>query len=798
MESNINHFFISYDLKSKNISKLSQEQQNFYIENIKNQLNNSINDYNSKNLSEQDNILFGFSDESLNSENKNKNLTSTIQEMIENIEEGENYTFFKKQKIELKNMDKGIYNISYIEICAIVNLIIFILKSIPKKKKEKLYYNFYFKGEIPNNKLEFNGISINKIKINMDSIKQLNICISDKKSNIEIKNSNEIDLYVIKFFFLFFKNFFRNVLRLNIDLNIYEINNYLNKENNPYKIKENRIIKLSKYVENIFLANLIIINNLKKFTEVTTIKYILYDSYQIELYQLMINFFSKNSEQQNNNIKNNNNSNNINNEKKEEPAFRNKILFFDHIIIKRIKDYFDFKFDINSLDPLLFSYMNLLLHRYTSLMNTTINFFVFDNINIRKTLLNAYNYNLYLKQNEKDIINPLLLKYYPEKINEKFMNDYKIYYNQINRLDEFKNKLIIRDEEIINELFPYFNYNINMFFFVLLEKFRSDINVINSLSLNFRSINDNIINLQSSYKYNIAIITFLFNLFNEIENNKNLLYLCSLEINLDDISDNGEYIIKDILKKFRNNLSFNFEKINLTLLKLDIPNITIFLPFQNFPSNNLKHLVLKSLTINDLDNITSALLNNKPIFKKLNTFDISISYMLNDFKKYIKILLKENICPKLMNFNLTIPFSINNNDIIDILSWIKNAGNKKSIIYLLKISNDYLNNHAGNSSFNDAIINFYENIKKNLQKKNLIIIDKKSITNRSFKMNIKMLDIDEINYFLKFIFCFNKTYEKKGNNNIIGEKYNKTIYENIFYYMGKFGKKDKEIIFEII
>ena len=172
--------------------------------------------------------------------------------------------------------------------------------------------------------------------------------------------------------------------------------------------------------------------------------------------------------------------------------------------------------------------------------------------------------------------------------------------------------------------------------------------------------------------------------------------------------------------------------------------------------------------------------------------------MLNDFKKYIKILLKENICPKLMNFNLTIPFSINYNDIIDILSWIKNTGNKKSIIYLLKISNDYLNNHAGNSSFNDAIINFYENIKKNLQKKNLIIIDKKCITNRSFKMNIKMLDIDEINYFLKFIFCFNKTYEKKGNNNIIGKKYNKIIYENIFYYMGKFGKKDKEIIFEII
>mgnify|MGYP006873231657 CR=1 FL=1 len=63
MNFNQEKYYITYDFKNKGISKLSQEQQNFYISSIQNHLNNSINDYESKKLYEQDNILFGFNED---------------------------------------------------------------------------------------------------------------------------------------------------------------------------------------------------------------------------------------------------------------------------------------------------------------------------------------------------------------------------------------------------------------------------------------------------------------------------------------------------------------------------------------------------------------------------------------------------------------------------------------------------------------------------------------------------------------------------------------------------------------
>ena len=70
-------------------------------------------------------------------------------------------------------MDKGIYNISYKEICAIVNYIISILKSVPKKKREKIFYQIYFEGEIPDINLEIYGVKLQKVKVSFDSVKEI-------------------------------------------------------------------------------------------------------------------------------------------------------------------------------------------------------------------------------------------------------------------------------------------------------------------------------------------------------------------------------------------------------------------------------------------------------------------------------------------------------------------------------------------------------------------------------------------------------------------------------------------------
>ena len=424
INSNIDSNFISYDFKTRSLSQLSKEKQSFYINCIKNHLSYSIKDYNLNYLSEQDTTLFAFSEESFTPENKSF-LVLTLLNMMEIISDNDNYSYVKKQKIILNNMDKGIYNISYKEICAIVNYIISILKSVPKKKREKIFYQIYFEGEIPDINLEIYGVKLQKVKVSFDSVKEINICISNKLSNfIEVNNRSEINLFVVKLFLMFFKAFFKNVLFLNLDLNVYEINNYFNKESNPYNINGNMINKIFKSCEKIFMSNLIILKDLSKFKNVNTIKYILYDSYYLEFYQIISKLLKNKLQTQNT----------ITSKSKEEDeniqTFINKIIYFDYLIQKQIKPYLDFTFEINSLDPFLFLKMNLLIHQYTNVINTSIIFFKQDNINMRKILLNGYYFNNYLQEKDKDKLNPQI-KFYPDKINEVFENDYKIYYNHI-------------------------------------------------------------------------------------------------------------------------------------------------------------------------------------------------------------------------------------------------------------------------------------------------------------------------------------------------------------------------------
>ena len=72
MDTNPEQNYITYDFKSKGVSLLSKEQQDFYISSIKNQINIIINDYNSKKLNEQNNFLFDFDEEAFNNEEKKK------------------------------------------------------------------------------------------------------------------------------------------------------------------------------------------------------------------------------------------------------------------------------------------------------------------------------------------------------------------------------------------------------------------------------------------------------------------------------------------------------------------------------------------------------------------------------------------------------------------------------------------------------------------------------------------------------------------------------------------------------
>ena len=797
--------YISYDFKSRSISKISKEKKDFYIQCIKNHLNYSIDEYKLRDLTHMDETLFAFSEESLKQENKNF-LVITLTNLIEMIEESDNYDYLKKQEIKLNDIDKGngIFNISYKEICEIVNFIVGVLKKKiqSKKTKEKIYSSFYFDGELPPD-LDFlkeERAKLKQLKNQLDSVKQINICISNKTANFnEVKNRYEINKFAIELFFMFFGAFFKNVLILNLDLNIYEINNYFNKESNPYKINENVIIKLCKTCERTFIGNLIILKNLSKFQGVNKLSFALFDSYYVEFYQILTNkinkIFNQNETTPNSiNIKSNNNSKEENTQTMVN-SFINKIVFFDFLFQEEIRPYFEFNFEINSLDPFLFLKMNLLMHKYTGIINTSINFFKLENINMRKILLNGFYFHRYLQQKDKDISNPTI-KFIPNVVSNLFENDYKIYYNHINNINDYENKLLLRDEEILNELFPHFNYNLNLLLFVLIQKFKSDKNLQNSISLNFQTNNNGIFDIHSYNNYNCAILSFLFNFFNELECNLNLEGICSLEIYLDDLCDKKEYIIKYLFDNFRKNNPFDFKKINPTRIVFDIPNITLILPFENFPYKSLNQLTLKNLSYNDLENIANALSQKKQKFEKLNTLDIGVGYMLEDYKKFLRVILSENICKRLANLSLEIPCFITNEDIVDFLSSIKKNKNT-STTYFLKISNEELNKELGNANYFKTVCNFKESIKKKCYRKSLIT-NITCIDNKTIDIKMKTLDKNKIiNSILNLLFCFERKLSK-NNKKLFDDTNKATIFENIFYYMGQFSNKEKKINIEVI
>lgn len=243
---------------------------------------------------------------------------------------------------------------------------------------------------MPKIEIELNNIKLNQLIKKTNCIKQINICLSKEKiNNIKERTFKSfINLYVIQLFCLFYKAFFENVLVLSIDLNIYEINTYFNKEKNPYLINQNEISKFGKFYKNIILGNLILMKNL---TKISKISLTMYDSYQIELHQLMTEYFSRSINETNerkgsvtHNI-NNNTETNIFSQK-----FRNQFLFFQHILPALEVAFNEFNINFNSLDPLLFSFVNIALNRHDQLANIKMKFFNSEKVNNRKIIINSY------------------------------------------------------------------------------------------------------------------------------------------------------------------------------------------------------------------------------------------------------------------------------------------------------------------------------------------------------------------------------------------------------------------------
>ena len=783
--------YISYDFNPPYISILKENEIKSKLENAFEELQQNVVYYTDQKLLDQEAILFNLPD--FKDKEKDKNLfLKTIEKFIDDIKKDNNYPNIKSKIINLKDLKNEELKITYNEMCGLVNTVIYIFENMEKKKKADSFVRFYCCSVFPTmKKNDPNVAQIIQLDKAFRSIKKITVCLSNEKKT---KEKYAIDIKIILFFCLFCKVFLINLLYLEVDLNIYEINEYFNLEINPYKINEEEVLRIGNAYKNIFLGNLIIMNKLTKIETLNKVKFKMFDSYQIELHQILSKFLNNENNNQNQIIENGSSDKN-----KYLPAFQNKILFFDHILPKVGREFYELTIDFNSLDPLLFTYINNLLLRFSNIANISLKFFSFNKTNLRKTIINAYYYNLYSK-NKK---NPFPMKYYPEQSYTKWDNDHKIFYNYIDNINDNKNKnfLILKEEVLINDIFPFFNYNLNSLLVIIEKKINDTKNSVNSLYLDFRNVNNGNINLNLYNNYNTSIVCFLFNLLNILEANKTITNLRALDLFLDDLSNEKEYIIKNIFHKiplYKEGKVFNLKELKLTHFSLDFSNISLILPFSNFPMEKLTELILDNISYVDLDNLVKALKNNnnkkddEKLFKKLIYLEIGLNYMIEDFRKNIEILLTECILNKLESFILKIPSYISFNDIIDIITWIRKGHNKKASIQL-KLSNSELSPNINDDDFGKSVEAFKKYSKKEFQKRN-ILSDIYCKDKNSFDIGYKVLDANGMNYYLKFIYSFNKLLEKNGKK----VENNRKIFENIFYYMGKFRKDNKIIKIEII
>ena len=798
----MNSKMISYDIITQNVIILTNEEKDIFMRKVLEELNFAVANYFTQKLSEQETYLFNFPQSDQLSKDKNL-FYATIHRFIGDIKKSNIYSTIKTQNIKIKITNDGEFKINYEDICSFVNFIIEIINEIPKKKREKMVYDFSFNSVLPPGvKVEINGQKLSKVIENASFVKKITVCLSNEKSkNIsEIKNKCNIDINIIQLFSLFYKAFFGNLLYVSIDLNIYEINQYFHKEANTYKIKEGEILKFGGYYEKMFLANLILI---KQITNLARISFTMFDSYQLEIHHIMSAYFSRNLNEENERKSftlSSSRTSIVKSDIKYNKDFINELLFLQHLVPAINMEFMEVIINFNSLDPLLFSYINIILTRHTKLANISLKFFEFNKVSSRKILINSYFYNYYSGGKK----NPLLKIFDPEKgnntVDKTFDNNYKIYYDNLYNITESENReyFLLKDEAILNELFPYFNFNLNSLLTVLEDKIKEDKNFMNSLYLDFRSNNLGTTKLNKYNNYSTAIICFLYNFLNILEKYKKSCNLSSLDIMTDDFTDEKEFIISNIKHKipfYKNKNSLILNELRVNRLYLSISNISLILPFKYFPMINIKELILENLSYNDLDDYITALTKDKNLFNQVVKLKIGLNYMMEDFRPNIKILLKDCIFKKISNFTLTIPNYISFDYMCDILSCIKNNKNFRANYYL-KLSNNKLSPAIETTYFNDEVNYFKKDYKSEFHKRN-ILTDFSCIEYKKFSLSLKMLKNEDINYYLKIIYCFNKIYNKKGQK-IDKNINNKNIFENIFYYIGKYRDRNKNITIEII
>jgi len=790
--------FIIYTPNPPSISTLTSSGKQSQWSSIQKGLEELLENYKKNDLGHQELELFDFIEKPLD-ELSNKDFFKVIKKLTERIKDDIEEKDLSPEPVTFNSLDRNIFTLTYKNIFSIVNDIIYIFDNITSKGKTyDIVHDFAYKGILPQFKdAIISKQQLSKLFMELDSIKVVNICLSKENEDLFPNNKNEnkkdinenyeMDKKVVFYFSIFFNSIFKSVIGITIDLNIKPIDDYFESNSNPYLINEDNILNLGDNYKDFFICNLLLIKIVSNFSHLTTLKLKMNDSYQVELHSVLSDMFddlkindidfikfkrrSKTTTQRININLLRHNSNNLENRKYfYSPKFNNNYLFAQHILSSFKTNIYKFYLDFNSLDPLLFTSVNYLLANFKKIEILKLALFPHTKINKRKTHINNHFYNHFLN-NEEQLSNVYSTE------------DKQIYYPYIDQPENnLDNYYLLKDEKILNELFYSFNINL-LNLSIILEK---QIVELLTLKIDFGTYNNKSISLYNYDNYNCAIVCFIFNLFKTLQTNISQSKINCLEILYEDFLDEKSFIVETIKRKipsYKN--GFKLNDLNLSNINFNISNISLFLPFENFPSVGLTELILSNLTFIDLNNLVSAFKKNKNIFPVLIKLDISLAIMVEDYNIPLEILLKECLYQELIYFNMTLPFNIPIYQLIDFLYWIKCNHNSDTNINI-KIAHSQLSPCIKHYYFKNCVVDLFNSSKEYFRKRNLL--PKFEITNeQTIKFIINKYDIKNLDYYYSFIYCFNK------NNNISKNMNNQKIFENIFNYRGGFKKYEVEI-----
>ena len=454
--------FIIFTPNPPSISTLTSSGKQSQWTKIQKNLEKILENYKKNDFINQELNIFDIIDKPFGNMSHNHFL-KIIKKLVEKIKDEIKEYNLKPESITFSSSDNATFNITYKKVFSLANIIMYILDNITSKGKlADIVYDFAFKGIMP----KFKDISISKQQISkvlaeLDSMKVIRICLYKENEDIYSNNENKksinknmknlafkMDSKIILLFSLFYKAFFKSIIGAIIDLNIPPIDNFFTTNINPYLINEEHILYLGNYYKDIIICNLILIKSLPNFTYLSNINIKMYDSYQLELHNVLTNILvnsdiddlsldkvkkrSKTLSQHATDVKNRHNTEFL--EDKEilfSPKFNNNYLYIQHLLASSQTNIYDLCIDFNSLDPLLFNSVNYLLAKFNKLSKLNLILFPHNKINKRKIFLNNIFYKKFSNIDDE---------YYS-------MDDKKIYYQYIDQNENsiITNNYILKD-----------------------------------------------------------------------------------------------------------------------------------------------------------------------------------------------------------------------------------------------------------------------------------------------------------------------------------------------------------------